>query len=83
MITPESMKKALAKAKLNRYQKTLVEAVKAGTKYNVARKALLELKQTDAIKKALEEITKNENHCADVYRNTSHNIAVLVEQEDL
>ena len=83
MITPESMKKALAKAKLKRYEKTLVEAAKVGTKYTMARKVLLELTQTDAIKMALKEIEKKVKHYGDVYRNAVHNSAVLVEQEDL
>ncbi|MBA7616887.1 hypothetical protein ES703_24189 [subsurface metagenome] len=75
--------KATTKTKLKKYEKTVMEAVKAGTKYNMARKVLLELPRTDAINKALEEIEKKVEYYKAVYKNTTHNIAVLELKEGI
>ena len=76
------MKKETSLA-LQKYRATLVDAVKAGTKLNTARKALLELTHTYAVETALMEIIGNLEHYNRVVRNTTHNIAVLELREGI
>lgn len=68
---------------LQKYRETLVDAVKAGTKLNTARKALLELSATYAVETALMEITGNLEHYNKVVKTTTHNIAVLELREGI
>ena len=68
---------------LQKYRETLVEAVKAGTKLNTARKALLELSATYAIETALMEIASNSEHYNKVVKTTTRNIAVLELREGI
>lgn len=68
---------------LQKYRKTLQEAVQLGTKLHMARKALLELSATYAIETALMEITGNLEHYNKVVKTTTHNIAVLELREGI
>lgn len=68
---------------LQKYRKTLQDAVQLGVKYHMARKALVELPYSYTVELALMEIASNSEHYNKVVKTTTRNIAVLELREGI